>query len=148
MHMYEQIQENFSNRTTSLISCFDYGIYLVFFIFVKVIKSHCFSSYQPIGFLKKLETKLRNNLTYWRIKASMESVSNLKCSEDRLDHFYATHLNKLTVVWKLCGVLLERFLYTYFHTETPLLRVGSLSTRTCLVVQNLEEWSLIAQRFV
>jgi len=81
-------------------------------------------------------------------KSFLEPVSNFKCSEDRLDHFYATHLNERTDIWMLCGVLFEKFLYTYFHMETPMVRVGSLSTRTCLMVQNLEERSLIAQRLV
>ena len=76
-------------------------------------------------------------------KSFLEPVSNFKCSEDRLDHFYATHLNERTDIWMLCGVLFEKFLYMYFHF---LLRVRSLSTRTCLIVQNLEERSLIAQR--
>ena len=59
-------------------------------------------------------------------KSFFESVSNYKCSEDRLDHFYATHLNERTDIWMLCGVLFEKFLYTstYFQMETPLLRVN------------------------
>lgn len=77
-------------------------------------------------------------------KQFLESVSNFICTEDRLDHFYATHLNERTDMDALWCAIRKVLILSHGNASVE----SGFSINKNLMVQNLEERSLIAQRLV
>lgn len=77
-------------------------------------------------------------------KQFLESVSNFTCTEDSLDHFYATHLNERRDMDALWCVIRKVLILSHGNASVE----SGFSINKNLMVQNLEERSLIAQRLV